>query len=179
MKRGQDTHAEARVDYGSRTCVAIRNGPLVTWVELDTDGLSAQTAPAKMFDERFKELLPDVKQAFAFFKDYAVNHYGCDKDVLELLEKVVTLTEKEKTMAKAKSKKVNGTAEGKGRGVKTRGPSAAGMFKELIMAGKLSDDAIFKCVQDKFGLADNKRGYVAWYRNALKNSGQKPPAAKD
>lgn len=57
-------------------------------------------------------------------------------------------------------------------------PSAAQMFQDLIMAGKLTDDQIFEKVQAEFGLDEKKRGYVKWYRNHLKKSGQNPPEAK-
>jgi hypothetical protein len=57
-------------------------------------------------------------------------------------------------------------------------PSAANMFKDLIMAGKLTDDQIFEKVQKEFGLDDNKRSYVKWYRNDLTKKGMNPPAAK-
>lgn len=53
--------------------------------------------------------------------------------------------------------------------------TAAGMFRQLIREGKLSDDAIFKKVQAKFGLDDSKRSYVGWYRNQLKKAGEKVP----
>lgn len=57
-------------------------------------------------------------------------------------------------------------------------PSAAQMFQDLIMAGKLTDDQIFEKVQAEFGLDEKKRGYVKWYRNHLKKQGQNPPEAK-
>ena len=56
--------------------------------------------------------------------------------------------------------------------------SASQMFKNLIMEGKLTDEQIFKKVQAKFGLDDNKSSYVKWYRNDLVKKGMKPPAAK-
>lgn len=56
--------------------------------------------------------------------------------------------------------------------------SAAQMFQDLIMAGKLTDDQIFEKVQEKFGLDEKKRGYVKWYRNHLKKQGANPPEAK-
>lgn len=43
----------------------------------------------------------------------------------------------------------------------------SGMFKGLLLEGKLNDDQIFKAVQKKFGLDDSKRGYVAWNRGWL------------
>ena len=57
-------------------------------------------------------------------------------------------------------------------------PSAAQMFQDLIMAGKLTDDQIFEKVQAEFGLDEKKRGYVKWYRNHLKKQGANPPEAK-
>jgi hypothetical protein len=56
--------------------------------------------------------------------------------------------------------------------------SAAQMFQDLIMEGKLTDDKIFEKVQEKFGLDEKKRGYVKWYRNHLKKQGMNPPEAK-
>lgn len=56
--------------------------------------------------------------------------------------------------------------------------SAAQMFQDLIMAGKLTDDQIFEKVQEKFGLDEKKRGYVKWYRNHLKKQGKNPTEAK-
>ena len=56
--------------------------------------------------------------------------------------------------------------------------SAAQMFQDLIMAGKLTDDQIFEKVQAEFGLDEKKRGYVKWYRNHLKKQGKNPPEAK-
>lgn len=56
--------------------------------------------------------------------------------------------------------------------------SAAQMFQDLIMAGKLTDDQIFEKVQEKFGLDEKKRGYVKWYRNYLKKQGMNPPEPK-
>jgi hypothetical protein len=60
---------------------------------------------------------------------------------------------------------------------KEKKPSAASRFQELIMEGKLTDDNIFATVKKEFGLSDDKRGYVTWYRNHLKKNGKNPPAA--
>jgi hypothetical protein len=63
---------------------------------------------------------------------------------------------------------------------KTRstGPSAASRFRELIMAGKLTDDEIFATVAGEYNLDEGKRSYVAWYRNDLVKKGENPPVAK-
>ncbi len=59
---------------------------------------------------------------------------------------------------------------------KLKGPdgeykSSSGMFKGLLLEGKLSDDEIFKAVQKKFGLDDGKRGYISWNRGWLIRNG--------
>lgn len=56
--------------------------------------------------------------------------------------------------------------------------SAAQMFQDLIMEGKLTDDAIFEEVKEAYGLDEKKRGYVKWYRNHLAKQGMNPPKAK-
>ncbi len=99
----------------------------------------------------------------------------------EVKEKIAP-KEKSKTPAKAAVKKA--VAKGKQpaalKAAKEKsGPTAATRFRELIMAGKLTDDQIFATVQKEFGLDDKKRTYVAWYRNDLDKKGEKPPAAKE
>jgi hypothetical protein len=100
--------------------------------------------------------------------------------------------EEKKTAAKTASKKATPAKTKKPETPKTEKPeapkgdkqpkasreTAAQMFQDLIMAGKLSDDQIFAKVQEKFGLDDKKKGYVKWYRNHLKKQGKKPPEPK-
>ena len=50
--------------------------------------------------------------------------------------------------------------------------SAAQMFKDLILEGKLTDDQIFEAVQKEFGLSDDKRRYVNGYRGTLIREGK-------
>ena len=79
--------------------------------------------------------------------------------------KVVVAKEPKTTEAKAP----------KAEGGEKKG-SAAALFRELIMAGKLTDSQIFEQVQAKFGLTPDKKGHVSWYRNWLKRNDQNPPA---
>ncbi len=60
---------------------------------------------------------------------------------------------------------------------KAKRETAASMFKELIMAGKLTDEQIFVKVQQKYGLKDDKKWYTSWYRHDLKRKGMNPPDA--
>lgn len=76
-----------------------------------------------------------------------------------------------KAVTAAKPAKVAGEA-------KAPRDSAANMFRELIMAGEMTDDKIFEKVQKKFGLEDKSRSHVGWYRNNLIRQGKNPPAAK-
>ena len=62
-------------------------------------------------------------------------------------------------------------AKAKAPGPKAQKPSAAGMFRDLIVEGKLSDDEIFAKVKAQFNLPDSRRGYVDWYRKDLKKKG--------
>jgi hypothetical protein len=89
--------------------------------------------------------------------------------------------DKEIDMAKAKkTTKAKGKTVAKKTGeAKAPRETAAGMFRELILKGGQTDDQIFAAVQKKFSLGDEKRSYVAWYRNQLKKDGKNPPAAKE
>lgn len=86
----------------------------------------------------------------------------------------VESAEKRSTQAPTKSPAVAKAAKEKQAPRET----ASKMFRELIMDGKLNDDQIFQKVQAKFGLGDEKRNYVKWYRNHLKKTGHNPPEAK-
>lgn len=105
---------------------------------------------------------------------------NCKPDVERLLHNLTDEEIEMATKAKAKkAKKVADKAAKKSGEPKAPRESAATMFCELIMAGNLTDDKIFEKVQAKFDLSDDKRKYVAWYRNKLTKDGKKPPAAKE
>lgn len=173
-------------DYQGRTCIQVkRDIATVTFIPIDVSGFHLTYLDAKKFDERFRpiEKYP-VKKACEHYLRYAVE-YGATQDVLDHLGRVVTITEEQSTMAKknlaSKSEAAGSTTSSKGKSVKQPGEkreSASNLFKQLIMEGKLTDDAIFAKVKEKFGLDDKKRGYVAWYRNHLKKEGKNPPEAK-
>lgn len=96
------------------------------------------------------------------------------------MPKLVTTTEAPKrgrspkalaaTNGSAKKEAANGSAK--------KAPKPSDLFKELIMTGKLTDDQIFAKVQEKFGLDNKKRPYVAWYRADLRKKGESPPDAR-
>lgn len=77
-----------------------------------------------------------------------------------------------KTLAQAKVPKPPAKFDrAKLKGADGQYKSASAMFKGLILEAKLSDEAIFRAVQKKFGLGDDKRSYVNWNRNWLKKEG--------
>lgn len=83
-----------------------------------------------------------------------------------------------KKLAAVAVKKEAVKKEPKEKGESKPRESAAQMLRDMIMAGNFTDDTIFKKVQDKYGLGDDKRTYVTWYRKDLEKKGMNPPAAK-
>jgi hypothetical protein len=86
------------------------------------------------------------------------------------------LTKKVRTVM-AKSPAGAKAAPASAKAEKTATPSAASRFRELIMAGKQTDDAIFDTVAKEFNLDEKKRVYVSWYRKDLEKKGLNPPPA--
>lgn len=83
-----------------------------------------------------------------------------------------TTNEVKKGMSSNGTKKVAAPATQKNSdGIKVGKRTAAQMFRELILSNSYDDDAIFSMVQKEFGLGDNKRSYVTYYRRELKRKG--------
>lgn len=192
-------------DFSRRTCIEVERTKIaVKFVPLDVSaGLEVQELPAKEFDQRFTpmEKYP-IKKACQLYLSYSQN-IGATKEALEYLGQTINITKEEFDMAtkkqasktvaevpKAKATKpvkaeklakavTKPTAKPAKAPAKEAGKvSAAQMFKDLIMAGKLTDDQIFEKVQAEFGLDEKKRGYVKWYRNHLRKEGANPPEPK-
>jgi hypothetical protein len=98
------------------------------------------------------------------------------KKAAEKPAKTVAAAKEPVAKAEKPAKAAAKTVAKKATGEKTH--SAANMFKDLIMEGKLTDDQIFAKVQKEFSLDDSKRSYVRWYRNDLTKKGMNPPEAK-
>jgi hypothetical protein len=128
---------------------------LASIIPLSTQEIQMATAKKASAAKAVKEETKPVKKVAA------------EKPAKTAVKKVVA--EKPAKAAKAAPKKA-------ATGEKTH--SAANMFKDLIMEGKLTDDQIFAKVQKEFGLDDNKKSYVRWYRNDLTKKGMNPPEAK-
>jgi len=187
-----------------RTCILVeRTKDFVKYIPLEVaTGLEVERIKAEEFDRQYSLMVnyPEVK-ACRLYVDYSQT-IGATKEALDFLGKLIEITDKEYKMAttkknaaasksaadkaaKAPTKKSEGQVKKEPvskpvKPAKTEGkkPSAAQMFQDLIMAGKLTDDQIFEKVQAEFGLEDKKRAYVNWYRNNLRKQGKNPPDAK-
>lgn len=196
-----------RADHNRHTCIEIRReGETVHYIPLSIEGFELCTMSAERFDNEYLPL-PDypVERAAKLYAEYAAS-LGGSTEAMQALAAFTTISQKEIDMATAKKAAAAAKTPAKTAAVKTkkpipgrgpkaakpaakpakaakepgeRKPSAATMFKTLIMEGKLTDAQIFAKVQKEFGLDDNKRSYVKWYRNDLVKKGEKPPAAKE
>lgn len=190
------------VDQHRHTCIVVaRQSGVVQSIPLNILGLEVVEIGEEAFD---REWQPDndypVDRAAKLYAAYAAD-LGGSPEAMRELAKLTNLTQEviamatskkaatdkaapaKKTAAPAKTgKKAEAPAKAtKAAATKDAGEkrySAAQMFKDLIMEGKLTDDQIFAKVQKEFNLDDNKRSYVKWYRNDLNKKGLNPPAAK-
>lgn len=185
-----------------------RTGTHVKYILLDVnEGLQVLTATANEFDQRYEPMVNyPAEKACQLFLNYSQT-IGATKEALGYLGQIVNVSKQEADMATTKktaaAEKAAATKPAakksapatkpaaKSAPAKTAKPaakpaaktgekkmSAAQMFQDLIMQGKLTDDQIFEKVQAQFGLDEKKRGYVKWYRNHLKKQGANPPEAK-
>jgi hypothetical protein len=195
-------------DHQRRTCIQVeRSAGLVKFIPLDISlGLEVHSTSAESFDQRFTPMEGyPAEKACQLFVNYSQT-LGATKEAMEYLGQVINVSKQELEMATTKKqataeKPTAKPAAKKAAPVKTtkaekptaktakpaakpaskpgeKKPSAAQMFQDLIMAGKLTDDQIFEKVQAEFGLDEKKRGYVKWYRNHLTKQGKNPPEAK-
>ena len=189
-------------DFNRRTCLKVWADEEITkYIPLDiTEGLEVHKLSTTEFDRRFQPMVnyPAAKAA-QLYLGYGLT-IGATDEALDFLAHVITITSQERDMATAKKKAAKAATEDKEKKVAKKAAKAAGakpakkaakepgvkretaaqMFQDLIMEGKLTDDQIFAKVKAKFGLDDKKRGYVKWYRNHLKKAGTKNvPDAKE
>lgn len=182
--------------HGSAIVLSEDEGTFVFITQTDRGPFDVQVLSDSSFHEIYKPLPEyDARDAARVYIKYA-RYCGASEEALTELNKLSPINEEvlemvtrkkvaskvaaAKKAPKAAKKPASKTAKAKGE-PKKRGPkgeSAAQLFQALIMEGKLTDDQIFHKVQEKYNLDDNKRSYVAWYRNHLKKQGKKPPEAK-
>lgn len=185
-----------------------RTSTHVKYIPLDVnEGLQVLTATANEFDQRYEPMVNyPAEKACQLFLNYSQT-IGATKEALGYLGQIVNVSKQEADMATTKKTAATEKAAATKTAAKKAAPvtkpaaksapaktakpaakpaaktgekkmSAAQMFQDLIMQGKLTDDQIFEKVQAQFGLDEKKRGYVKWYRNHLKKQGANPPEAK-
>lgn len=195
-------------DHQRRTCIQVeRANGHVKYIPLDVStGLEVQKTSVESFDQRFTPMEGyPAEKACQLYLSYSQN-IGATKEALDYLGQIVNVSKQElemattkkaaaaeKTATKSATKKpapakapevkagrraIDPVVKTPAKKAGEKKPSAAQMFQDLIMEGKLTDDKIFEKVQEKFGLDEKKRGYVKWYRNHLKKQGMNPPEAK-
>lgn len=190
-------------DRQRRTCIQVdRTEDRVHFIPLDVvTGLEVHSTSVDSFDQRFVPMEEySIAKACQLYLNYSQS-IGATKEALDYLGRIITISKQESDMATKKKISVEKPAPAAKKAAKPakaaptkkvvakpakaaaaksgeKKTSAAQMFQDLIMAGKLTDDQIFEKVQAAFGLDEKKRGYVKWYRNHLTKLGQKPPAAK-
>lgn len=190
---------ELVMDVQGRTAIVLERGKDETkFLPMDPDGVFVTYSSSSVFKTRFPFSQRDevACQKFHALRTATVHaaarcyvthatFAGASPEAVAELERLVPITikEKEQIMTKKVEKtekipKAKAAPKAAGGGTKKRS-GASVTFRELIMAGKLTDDQIFIEVQKRHpDVGDDKRSYVAWYRNDLKKKGENPPAPK-
>lgn len=204
VKKTVETSGRVLVDFSQHTVIELeRTEDKVRYIPFDGEnGLRILEMKIANFDKTYKPL-PDypVERAAKLYLSYA-GHLGATLEAMTHLGKFTKITQGEIAMAtnkttpakKEPAKKSSRKVEESTKPTKTAAKvsdkkpvkaatsdkkhSAAQMFKDLIMEGKLTDQQIFHKVQAEFNLDDSRAGYVAWYRNNLQKSGHNPPPTK-
>jgi hypothetical protein len=198
--------ARVCADDNMHTCIELARGnQKVKFIPMTVSGFEVEQLSAAEFDRTYTETQDyPVDKAAKLYAGYAADTGG-SLEAMQNLAKLTPLTKGEIDMATkkaasakseakkpaakpaakkvvsapvAKEPKAVAKRETKEKAPAEKKPSASGMFKELIMAGTMTDEAIFKKVQKAFDLSDDKISYVKWYRNDLVKKGMNPPAAK-
>lgn len=190
-------------DRNRRTVLQVSCEDGVTkYIPLDVaEGLVVLKMSTTEFDRQYQPMVNyPAEKAAQLYLGYSQT-IGASDEALDFLGRVISITKQEHDMATSKKKAAGQAAEDKKAAAAKKAAKAAGkpatkkaspkepgvkretaaqMFQDLIMEGKLTDDQIFAKVKAKFGLDDKKRGYVKWYRNHLKKAGTKNvPEAKE
>lgn len=197
---------ELVMDAQGRTAIVLERGKDETkFLPMDPTGVFVTYASSSVFRARFPFTQTDEKapKALRVATVHAaarcyVTHAtfaGASGEAVAELKRLVPVTPKEEEQIMAAKKNQAPKTEEKVTKVKAAAPraavktggagekktrsGAAATFRELIMAGNKTDDQIFAEVQKRHPeVGDDKRPYVAWYRNDLKKKGKNPPAPK-
>ena len=172
-------------DFFGRTCLLVsRLAGQVRFIAFDTTGISVSRLREADFDQKFKPQpdYPPVKAAQLYVR--FAQDLGATQEAMEELSRAVSVSAEQIKAATTKTLLVR--TEGgevvrktvvRGEKGKRAGGSASQLFQKLLIEGRLTDDQIFKEVQKTYGLADNRRSYVEWYRKKLVKDGKLEPDA--
>ena len=178
--------------HSTQTAIELRRGKShVTYIKLSLDNMRVEGMGIADFDSIYSPISDYPTGRAAKLYVGFITRLGGTEEALAELGKLVVITSKEKEMSNTKEAARKASTKPT-KGVKTlsknkssesggRKPreSAARMFRELIMEGRLTDDKIFDKVQAKFILQEEKRKiYVSYYRSNLKRAGKNPPEKK-
>jgi len=201
MGKKLDTKTEAPSvwrNHQSRTCILLEwsDDANCDYIPLGVDEpFHIVTTSQVDFLGRYLEPIDyPVGRAASLYAEYA-RDIGAEDSAIEMLSKLTDLTNEEMEIAKAKAKRDQKEAPTKKKAAEKEASTDApkpkkksGMgkrMKELILTkgkdgrSKFTDDEIFATMQEEHNLADNRRGYVNWYRYDLKRKGQEPPEPKE
>jgi len=195
-------------EQGRTAIELTRNKDDVRFIPMASEGCYVTYTSPSVFRTRFPNSLKDaaslakhpsmkhstIERAARCYVSHAL-YAGASEEALKALEELVPITPKEKETIMAvkkpdpklekpkkstdKAAQKHAEANAKPAVAKVKRVSAGATFRELIMQGKLTDDQIFAEVQKRHpDVGDDKRKYVAWYRNDLLKKGENPPASK-
>jgi hypothetical protein len=168
-------------DWQRRTCIEVSRGKLVKFIKMETPGgLTVGSMTPILFDHNYKPLPTySVKKACEIYIGFG-KLVGASSEALSLLKTITTISEEDEQIMKSRGNTTTATAgadkgAGKVKQPKEKKHNASNAFRDLILAGKKTDEEIFLLVQKEFGLDDNKRWYVGWYRHDMKKKGIQVP----
>lgn len=177
-------------DHQRRTAIAVAHeDSMVQFIPLSYEnGLQLESLNMGDFARLYPTAMDDypVERAAVLYVQYS-HQIGASTAALDALGQFVKLSAKDIEMAtktpsaktgkpaaaakKATSAKPARTPKEPTEPKEPRAPreNASQMFRDLIVGqatgeNKFSDDQIFARVQKRYGLDDNKRSYVSWYR---------------
>jgi hypothetical protein len=189
-ERAQDW--EVRHDANNHHCIVIsRARNCVKYIPMSGASLEVCESTFKLFDARYSELSDStIENASHCFLRQAKSA-GAAAEVMDFLRKVILIDRRELRMSlpnepvftapPATESVANKAAQAPETApaqkiARKRKPSAASMFRELIMTGMFTDTQIFEQVKKAFNLHPSLYKNVATYRSILRSQGANPPA---
>lgn len=172
-----------------RTALKLRETETaVTYIPYSIAGLTVDRMAPATFKSQYRDVpnYPTPRCATLYLQ--FAQDVGATGEAMEEISKLIDIPPKMRAgileqleSNKATKDVVKSVKAGKHGNVKVQKKqksreTAASMFRGLILEGALTDDEIFAKVQDEFGLSENKRSYVNYYRRELQKKGEAAPS---